>query len=695
MSNVTDVVKKLRELRPNNYFTNKFLFAITAANRSNKDAINKVEFNNWTKLSKLQLNKIQYSFMELYTDEITRPYAIDLFHYLLVKDGGQFKSGSFIRVMPNFMFEMILNSSGAAVNALKGQADDRLVQKTFGASLNELYNEFVRGFLQSSSVTFFTKTIKTKITKDDQVKELKKDLDIASDVKLESPILVTDNKLEINVFKNTSFEKQMIPLGDVSNYKGDEMIVDSKGNYQIVQPMVALPGPAKLTEDGKKLYRYNLRYLKAAGFIQESKDEKTQIGFPLVIKRVEYAAFDKTTTYYRLTTVKRDRVTNKENLADLIQPGDIYAFGVSAEYEKFDPIGSRKQFAAGFVLPGSLPTSKGVFANRKNKDIFDNPGAIPDLNNIDFDVDFEKQLAGIDFSKAPADINSTLASNGIQAKTVGKKIVYEKDGKPFETNAKSPEELAKILTVKPVKSTSVNANIEVTSENYTSKLLRTNSDKLFLFGDNNQRVGTGGQAVIRNEANAMGISTKLLPKNTADAFMTDSDLANNKATINNDIYKAKERALKEGKTIVLPKGGFGTGLAKLATKAPQTFAYLNKRLQEEFNFNNTTGELYALDITQLSTSIETTEEFTDIDALIASAPAAAFNPAIGAMFKARADYPVLNEFFVDLTDEQKERIKEDMGIDTFISFVEQYKGYVNTVGGDQNSFVEQIKKCYL
>jgi hypothetical protein len=70
--------------------------------------------------------------MELYTDEITRPYAIDLFHYLLVKDGGQFKSGSFIRVMPIFMFEMILKSSGAAVNALKGQADDRLVQKTFG-----------------------------------------------------------------------------------------------------------------------------------------------------------------------------------------------------------------------------------------------------------------------------------------------------------------------------------------------------------------------------------------------------------------------------------------------------------------------------------------------------------------------------------------------------------------------------------
>jgi hypothetical protein len=318
------------------------------------------------------------------------------------------------------------------------------------------------------------------------------------------------------------------------------MIVDSKGNYQIVQPMIALPGPAKLTEDGKKLYRYNLRYLKASGFVQESKNEKTQIGFPLVIKRIEYDVFDKTTTYYRLTTVKRDRVTNKENLADLIQPGDMYAFGVSAEYQKFDPIGSRRQFAAGFVIPGSLPTSKGVFANRKNNNVFNNPGAIPDINNIDFDANLDDQLANINFNSAPPNINSTLASNGIQAKTVGKKIVYEKDGKPFETDAKSPEELAKTLITEP----------------------------------------------------------------------------------------------------------------------------------EEI-------------------------DFAGIDALMANAPVAAFNPAMGAMFKAKIDYPILNEFFVDLTDEQKERIKEDMGIEGFISFVEQYKGYVNTVGGDQNSFVEQIKKCYL
>lgn len=155
------------------------------------------------------------------------------------------------------------------------------------------------------------------------------------------------------------------------------------------------------------------------------------------------------------------------------------------------------------------------------------------------------------------------------------------------------------------------AVVEVISENYTPELLKANPDKLFLFGDNNTRTGKGGQAIIRDEPNAAGISTKLLPKNTPEAFMSDDQLADNKAVIDSDIKKAKEKATKEGKTIVLPKGGFGTGLAALATKAPQTFAYLNQRLQEEFGFNNTTGELAALEEAPIETKIESETELTD------------------------------------------------------------------------------------
>ena len=216
-----------------------------------------------------------------------------------------------------------------------------------------------------------------------------------------------------------------------------------------------------------------------------------------------------------------------------------------------------------------------------------------------------KDFVGNKFNKVtPFGMGLAQAETVTQEKLMPQ--ILEEDGESsiFETLTNKIFKPTPTVTKTIQPSTSVKEGVEVTSENYTSELLRINSDKLFLFGDNNQRVGTGGQAIIRNEPNAIGISTKLLPKDTADAFMTDSDLASNKITINEDIRKVKERASKEGKTIVLPKGGFGTGLAKLATKAPQTFAYLNKRLQEEFGFNNITGEISTLNITQ-SSSITT------------------------------------------------------------------------------------------
>ena len=71
------------------------------------------------------------------------------------------------------------------------------------------------------------------------------------------------------------------------------------------------------------------------------------------------------------------------------------------------------------------------------------------------------------------------------------------------------------------------------------------------------------------------------------AFMTDADLDNNKAVIDSDIAKIKAT----GNPVVLPKDGFGTGLAKLKEKAPQTYSYLKQRLLEEFGFNNDNGTI--------------------------------------------------------------------------------------------------------
>jgi len=128
--------------------------------------------------------------------------------------------------------------------------------------------------------------------------------------------------------------------------------------------------------------------------------------------------------------------------------------------------------------------------------------------------------------------------------------------------------------------------VEVVSR-YSRDEVKANPDKIYIFGDNTIRRGTGGQAQIRHNENAFGIATKLFPSNKPDSFMSDSDLQANKDIIDSDIAKIKD----DGRPMVFPKDGLGTGLAKLKEKAPQTYAYLKQRLLEEFGFNNDTGAI--------------------------------------------------------------------------------------------------------
>lgn len=55
------------------------------------------------------------------------------------------------------------------------------------------------------------------------------------------------------------------------------------------------------------------------------------------------------------------------------------------------------------------------------------------------------------------------------------------------------------------------------------KDLKTNPDKLYVFGDNVERQGLRGQAAeMRGEPNAIGFPTKWFPKLTPKAFFWDN-----------------------------------------------------------------------------------------------------------------------------------------------------------------------------
>lgn len=115
----------------------------------------------------------------------------------------------------------------------------------------------------------------------------------------------------------------------------------------------------------------------------------------------------------------------------------------------------------------------------------------------------------------------------------------------------------------------------------TREYVRANRDKLFVFGDNLERKGYGGQAAaMRGEPNAIGIPTKMSPSYKREAFFSDEEFEQNKATIDLAIARILRAVTDTIRAIVIPSDGFGTGRAQLDKQAPRTFAYLKERLAE-------------------------------------------------------------------------------------------------------------------
>lgn len=102
----------------------------------------------------------------------------------------------------------------------------------------------------------------------------------------------------------------------------------------------------------------------------------------------------------------------------------------------------------------------------------------------------------------------------------------------------------------------------------TREMVRRNPQTLFVFGDNMERRGFGGQArEMRGEPNAVGIPTKRSPAMTLDAFFTDEDFFAALVEISFAHHRLLNHAKRGGK-IVWPMDGIGTGLAELKIRAP-------------------------------------------------------------------------------------------------------------------------------
>jgi hypothetical protein len=110
--------------------------------------------------------------------------------------------------------------------------------------------------------------------------------------------------------------------------------------------------------------------------------------------------------------------------------------------------------------------------------------------------------------------------------------------------------------------------------------LELNPDLVYCFGDNDDRVGLGGQAAeMRGEHNAIGIRTKKHPINAPTAYYSDDEYDECIAKINED-FDLVETLLEDGKHVVMPTEGFGTGLSELKERAPNVLAHIESRIVE-------------------------------------------------------------------------------------------------------------------
>ena len=100
--------------------------------------------------------------------------------------------------------------------------------------------------------------------------------------------------------------------------------------------------------------------------------------------------------------------------------------------------------------------------------------------------------------------------------------------------------------------------------------LRSNPDILYIFGDNEQRIGMGGQAAeMRGEPNAVGVATLAAP----GRYWNAQDTSRQCLILDADLKRARQ-AIAAGKIVIFPEDGIGTGIASLDSHAPDTFHYL-------------------------------------------------------------------------------------------------------------------------
>jgi transcriptional regulator with XRE-family HTH domain len=376
---IIDSIKVIRDVLPDNYITQYLLNAISTTkadasgnvtlNPLNRDGINKLETNTWAKLSEFQIEKIRDSFIEIYQSDLNfagkngREMANTLFNYILVKDGGQFRSGSFMRYIPNFMFDDLLKSTGKANDLLKlsGTSEelDEKYEKLFGVKSSDLFIEFMENYVThvGNSPYVAIKPIATE-TKSEITGDAKVDAFVPQ------AVTITPEKISIDIFKGIRGKEQKEEVS-----LEEEALIEWMDDFDYLEYLESLSPEEKkeietvkvkskkYNSTEKAMFKKNMQDLFNRGF---SKNKKGEVLFPYIF-RVRNGNFT-ADSFYILTSVRKSgdkKTTTNSKL--FIKKNEQVASGIAATYELIERKGSKKTFKGGAVfdpIPSTASTAR-------------------------------------------------------------------------------------------------------------------------------------------------------------------------------------------------------------------------------------------------------------------------------------------------------------------------------------------------
>ena len=344
--NIAQVIANLKQ-KTNNYLVTEFLRYVQANDETNKGNINKAVSNMFAKLSENQQQRLYDSFVDLYNNENTRVEAVTLFNYLLVKDGGQFKSGSFIKYIPPFAFKDLLDRT-KEINEMfaNEQESDEMYQSIFGSTKEELLTDFMFGYgTHILNRNNLKKIVPTAVFDEMSVPEKDKKgnpIDVAAVRKfIAQPIVAVGDTITIDLFKDIQ-----------------PSLIVSNNQYGIV---VEARKKSKFTPTESMMKRKNELAIERSGFSLIEGEKGYEIAFPFTfLKTVDvYDDNDQPTgksytELYKLQSVGRENGIGSVN--SMLVKGTFIPSGVSARYVKVEHTGSFETWEAQSAI-GEVPVT--------------------------------------------------------------------------------------------------------------------------------------------------------------------------------------------------------------------------------------------------------------------------------------------------------------------------------------------------